>query len=445
MKTFTSTFIFLAFFSVYAYSQVNLSLNLVSNKFGSIVDIANAGDNRLFIVEQSGMIKVISAGDEIQTQPFLDIRTKVNWSGEMGLLGLAFHPNFHQNGYFFINYIDKNQNTVVARYRKSQTDTTVADTTSATTILTFAQPYTNHNGGDLNFGSDGYLYISSGDGGSGGDPLDMGQNTTTLLGKILRIDVNGALPYVIPVGNPFADGVGGNADEIWSLGWRNPWRFSFDRQNGDMWIADVGQNIYEEIDLEPAGSLGGKNYGWRCYEGNHAYNLANCLAQSAYTFPVYEYAHSEGCSVTGGYVYRGNSFPNLQGRYIYADFCNGKVWSLKKNESNWVNELLFQNSTARISTFGESVNGELFVGDISGKLYQICELNTLASAPSLTINNQPIPSSEYHSGNKISSVGSVVNPSLVNFFAFKSIELNPGFKVDNGAVFRAKTSVCAKW
>ena len=427
------------------FAQINLSLSLVSKGFNNIVCIANAGDRRLFIVEQPGVIKSVTLGGQIQPTPFLDIQSKVLYGGEMGLLGLAFHPQYKQNGYFYVNYIDKNQNTVVARYRVSQTDTTVADATSGTTLLTFAQPYTNHNGGDLNFGPDGYLYISSGDGGSGGDPLDNGQNKTTFLGKILRIDVNAAFPYAIPPGNPFADGLGGNVDEIWSYGLRNPWRFSFDRQTGDMWIADVGQNAYEEIDFEPSGSAGGINYGWRCYEGNHTYNSANCLPSSSYTFPVYDYPHSEGCSVTGGYVYRGNAFPILQGRYLYTDYCSGKIWSLKKNGANWVNEQLFQDASANFTTFGESKDGELFIGTISGKLYQICELNMVSNNPNLSINDHPILTGEYQAGNQINAAGNIENPSSVGFYAYKSILLMPGFKVDNGAVFKANAGVCAKW
>lgn len=427
------------------FAQINLSLSLVSQGFNRIVDIANAGDRRLFIVEQPGVIKSITFGGRIQTMPFLDIKSKVLWSGEMGLLGLVFHPQYKQNGYFYLNYIDKNQHTVVERYHVSQNDTTVADATSGTIILTFPQPYTNHNGGDLNFGPDGYLYISTGDGGSGGDPLDNGQNKTNLLGKILRIDVNVAFPYGIPSGNPFADGQGGNADEIWSYGLRNPWRFSFDRQTGDIWIADVGQNAYEEIDFEPSESAGGINYGWRCYEGNHTYNSTNCLPSSSYTFPVYEYAHSEGCSVTGGYVYRGNTFPILQGCYLYTDYCTGKIWSLKNNGTNWVNEQLFQDASARFSTFGENKDGELFIGDANGKLYQICELNTLANNPNLTINDNPILTGKYQAGNQINSIGSVESPSTVGFYAYKAIILEPGFRVDNGAIFKAYAGVCANW
>jgi glucose/arabinose dehydrogenase len=427
------------------FAQVNLSLSLVSSNFIKISNIAHAGDSRLFVVEQPGIIKSVTFGGQIQSIPFLDISTIVQFSGEMGLLGLAFHPLYKQNGYFYVNYIDKTQNTVVARYQVSQTDSTVADANSGTILLTFAQPYTNHNGGDLNFGPDGYLYISTGDGGSGGDPLDMGQNKTTFLGKILRIDVDSAFPYAIPAGNPFADGAGGNVDEIWSFGLRNPWRFSFDKQNGDMWIADVGQNAYEEIDLEPAGSTGGINYGWRCYEGNHAYNSANCLPMSSYTFPIYEYSHSEGCSITGGYMYRGNAFPLLQGRYLYADFCNGKIWSLKKNGANWVNELLFQDVAARFSTFGENKDGELFIGDVNGKLYSICELTAVANNPNLTINNHPIPTGNYLAGNQLNSAGSVANPTSVGFYAYKTISLEPGFRVENGAVLIANVGVCNVW
>lgn len=425
--------------------QINLKLSLISKNFNKISNITNSGDDRMFVVEQTGKIRIVKFGGEIQASPFLDLESKVLFAGEMGLLGLAFHPQFKTNGYFFINYIDKNQKTVLARYRVSQTDSTVADTSTATTLITFAQPYSNHNGGDLHFGPDGYLYISSGDGGSGGDPQDRGQNLTTFLGKILRIDVDSGQPYSIPAGNLFADGPGGNIDEIWSYGLRNPWRFSFDHQTGDMWIADVGQNAYEEINLEPAGSTGGKNYGWRCYEGNHSYNLLNCTDINTITFPVFEYSHSEGCSVTGGFVYRGTQFPVLQGRYLYADFCAGKIWSLRYDAGNWINELLFQDVSARITTFGESKYGELFIGDLNGKLYQICELNSIVSQPDLVLNSNPILPKIYFSDGKIFSSGSVNPYTSVSVNAFRAIFLEPGFRAESGAVFVANVGVCGRW
>lgn len=426
------------------FSQVNLHISLLAKGFGGVMAIKHAGDNRLFVAEQIGIIKILHKNGTINSSPFLDISSKVRNSGEQGLLGLAFHPQYKENGYFFVNYIDNSQKTVVARYQVSSTDSSLANPLSETILLNINQPFTNHNGGDLNFGPDGYLYISSGDGGSGGDPQNNSQNITNLLGKILRIDVNNTSPglnYAIPNGNPFADGAEGKADEIWSYGLRNPWRFSFDKQTGDMWIADVGQNAYEEIDFEPNNSVGGKNYGWRCFEGTHAYNSTNCDG-GMYTPPVYEYAHDQGCSITGGYVYRGNKYPLLIGRYLYIDFCSGKLWSLKKNGNDWVNELLYQNSTRNFTTFGEDTNGELYMGTLNGEIYKICETSWVSSYTNLTVNDNPILNGNYQAGSSLNSGGTVATPSQVNFYAFGHILLEPGFKTENGSVFLANTSVC---
>lgn len=444
MKTKILQLIFILF-GIQVSAQVNLRLSLVSKAFSNVIDIANAGDNRLFIAEQIGRIQILNRNGIVNQTPFLNIQSKVRNSGEQGLLGLAFHPSYAQNGYFFVNYINNDQNTVVARYQVSPTDSSLADPLSETILLTITQPYSNHNGGDLNFGPDGYLYISSGDGGSGGDPQDYGQNKSTLLGKILRIDVNNptlGLNYGIPPTNPFADGPGSNKDEIWSLGLRNPWRFSFDRLTGDMWIGDVGQNAFEEIDFEPAGSAGGINYGWRCYEGNHIYNSDNCAAESSYTFPVYEYGREMGCSVTGGYVYRGTDYSLLYGLYLYVDFCSGKLWSLKKVGQDWVNEKVYENASKNFITMGEDNRGELYLGTLNGELYRVCETSWPTNYPNLTINENPIPVGSYQAGNMLNSGGKVASSTYVNFFAFGSILLEPGFKAENGAVFSANTSVC---
>jgi len=334
------------------------------------VDLKHAGDGsgRLFVIEQPGRIRIVENG-ELLPDPFLDIEPLVNSRGnEQGLLGLAFYPDYAANGLFFVNYTDVNGDTVVARYAVSADDPSRADPASAKIILQVDQPFPNHNGGDLVFGPDGYLYIGLGDGGSGGDPQGNGQNLNALLGKMLRIDVNHGDPYAIPPDNPFA----GRADarpEIWAYGLRNPWRYSFDRATGDLYIADVGQNAYEEVDFQPADSRGGENYGWDKYEGFHAYDGG---ATDGLTMPVAEYAHAVGgCSVTGGYVYRGPSLPALNGVYLYGDYCSGQVWALYRTASGWENPVLF-NAFFTISSFGEDEVGELYLLDHGGgAVYQL--------------------------------------------------------------------------
>ena len=442
MKTLLSLVLILSL-ALKTSAQPNLHLSLLAKNFGGVMDITHAGDNRLFVVEQVGRIKILNKNGVLSQTPFLDISTKVRNSGEQGLLGLAFHPDYKQNGFFFVNYINNDQNTIVARYQVSATDSSLANPLSEVVLFTITQPFSNHNGGDLNFGPDGYLYISSGDGGSGGDPQNNSQNTTNLLGKILRIDVDNTssgLNYAIPSGNPFADGIGGNADEIWSYGLRNPWRFSFDKLSGDMWIGDVGQNAYEEIDLEPANSVGGINYGWRCFEGTHPYNSTNCTG--SYTPPIYEYGHTLGCSVTGGFVYRGEDYPALVGNYLYVDFCTGKLWALKKVGQDWVNTLIYENSTRNFTTFGEDNRGELYLGTINGEIYRICETSWVSSYPNLSLNDNPILSNTYQAGQTLSSAGVVPINSQVKFYSFGSINLSPGFRAENGSVFSANVSGC---
>ena len=258
--------------------------------FSNPVAIENAGDTRLFVAEQDGLIRIVSSTGTVNATPFLNLTSLVNSSGnEQGLLGLAFHPDYSTNGYFFINYTASNGSTQISRFSVDGLNSDLGDPASEYQILNIPQPYTNHNGGDLNFGPDGYLYIGTGDGGSGGDPGNRAQDPQELLGKMLRIDVDSGSPYSIPITNPFV-GDGSTLDEIWALGMRNPWRFTFDAQTGDMYIADVGQNIWEEIDMQPASSTGGENYGWRCYEASATFNLAGgCPSASELTFPVYEY------------------------------------------------------------------------------------------------------------------------------------------------------------
>ena len=364
------TFIMMGF-SMNISAQVRLEV--YAEGFSSPVSLTHAGDERLFLVERGGKIRIISSPGIVEANPFLDLSGIITAGGERGLLGLAFHPAYSENGYFFVNYTDLNGNTVIARYSVSDEDPDLADPVSEMVILTIDQPYQNHNGGDLSFGPDGYLYIGTGDGGSGGDPQDNAQDLTSLLGKMLRIDVDGGNPYIVPADNPFVNDAE-VADEIWASGLRNPWRFSFDRETGDLWIADVGQNAVEELNFIPAGTGSGYNFGWRCYEGDQEYNTANCGPSSEYQFPVYQYFHNEddGCSITGGYVYRGEEFPSLEGVYFFSDFCNDILYSLRENEGQWQPEKLGQFAGNSFSTFGEDHNGELYLAGISsGKVFKL--------------------------------------------------------------------------
>jgi glucose/arabinose dehydrogenase len=324
------------------------------------------GTNRLFIVEQPGLIAILQDG-RLLPDPFLDLRDRVNSRGdEQGLLGLAFHPQYRQNGRFFVDYTDAKGAANIVRYTVSASDPNRADPASATAILRIDHPnYQNHNGGDLVFGPDGYLYFGMGDGGSQGDPLGHGQSLTTLLAKLLRIDVN-VEPYGIPPDNPFR----GHAlalPEIWAYGLRNPWRFSFDRATGDLYIADVGQDTYEEVDFQPAGSRGGQNYGWNYMEGFHPYEGT---APPGLTDPIAEYSHAEGgCAIIGGYVYRGTQVPQLRGLYVFGDNCSGLIWGLARTSAGWQKTVLFRSGLA-ISSFGEDQAGEVYVLDLRGAVYQ---------------------------------------------------------------------------
>jgi glucose/arabinose dehydrogenase len=329
--------------------------------------IANAGDGsgRLFIAEQAGRIRIIQDG-KLLDKPFLDISDRVGAnSSERGLLGLAFHPNYKQNGYFYVNYTDQNGNTVIARFQVTSA-ANVADPASEKKLLGVQQPFANHNGGSVVFGPDGYLYLGLGDGGSQGDPYGNGQSTNTLLGKILRLDVDHGEPYAIPTGNPFAAG-GGNP-EIWAYGLRNPWRFSFDAAGGDLYIGDVGQSLWEEIDYLPAGSPGGPNFGWNAMEGTHPYKGRD---SASFIAPVIDYSHAGGnCAVTGGYVYRGAALPEWNGVYVYGDYCTGIVWGLLKGTSGWQSAHLFDTGMS-ISTFGTDEQGELYLAWYGGGIYRL--------------------------------------------------------------------------
>jgi glucose/arabinose dehydrogenase len=325
------------------------------------------GDARLFIVEKGGRIKILKDGAVLPT-PFLDLSGSVSTGSEQGLLSLVFHPSYATNGFFYVDYTDTNGDTHVTRYTVSA-NPDVADPASAKTILFVAQPFANHNGGLLLFGPDGKLYIGLGDGGSGGDPQGNGQNLNTLLGKILRIDVDTGDPYAIPADNPFANHAGARG-EIWAYGLRNPWRFSFDLTANRVYIADVGQSAWEEVDVAPL-AQGGQNYGWNVMEGMHCYNASTCN-QSGLTLPVAEYSHSDGCSITGGYVYRGSIIPGIVGQYFYSDYCSGFLRSFTYDDSSAQNQKTWDvGDLGNVLSFGQDNAGELYVLSASGTVYQI--------------------------------------------------------------------------
>ncbi len=330
-------------------------------------DITHAKDasGRLFVIEKKGFIRLIDSAGRLQAEPFLNIRERVGASAsEQGLLGLAFHPQYAQNGFFYVHYTDTSGNTVVSRFQVSS-DANLADPASEFILLTQKQPFPNHNGGGLAFGPDGYLYIGLGDGGAAGDPLGAGQDLNTRLGKILRIDVDSASPYAIPADNPFVNG--GGLPEIWAYGLRNPWRFSFDSFTGDLYIGDVGQNNWEEINFVSAGSPNGLNFGWNLMEASHPY--AGDYTESLIN-PIAEYSHDLGCSVTGGYVYRGQAIHEMQGIYLFGDYCSGSIWGLLNTPSGWQSSLLFE-SGYRISTFGVDESGEVYVAGYDGAIYKL--------------------------------------------------------------------------
>ena len=359
------------FAGVAAADSPQVALQLVRGGLTEPVSITHAGDSRLFITLQPGLV-VIWNGTEILQQPFLDIQSRVLAGGERGLLSIAFHPRYQENGLFFANYTNRGGNTVVSRFSVSA-DPNRADAMSERQILFVPQPFANHNGGQLQFGPDGYLYIGMGDGGSGGDPGNRAQSLSDLLGKMLRIDVDSGTTYAIPPTNPFV----GNSQarpEIWSFGLRNPWRFSFDRSSGDLWIADVGQGQWEEVSFQPPTSIGGENYGWRRMEGTHCFNPSSNCDTGNLVLPVIEYAHSTGgCSVTGGYVYRGSRYPRLHSMYIYGDYCSGKIWGATRDALGRVTTQDLLDTNLLISTFGEDMNGELYVAHHGGAIYHIVD------------------------------------------------------------------------
>jgi len=330
------------------------------------------GDSRLFIVEKGGAIRIVKDGSLLPL-PFLDLSSKVSGGSEQGLLGLAFDPGYATNGRFIVHYTDVSGNTTLSAYRVSATDPDQADPATETILLTVEQPFSNHNGGQIVFGPDGMLYLGLGDGGSGGDPGGRGQSLADLLGDILRLDVSSSTSYTVPPDNPFV-GQTGSRPEVWSYGLRNPWRFSFDAATGDLYIADVGQNVWEEVDVvaAAAGAGRGANFGWNVTEGRHCYASPGCDT-SQFTMPVLEYSHAQGCSISGGYVYRGAAIPALQGHYFYADFCSGWVRSFRMQDGQAVEPYQWPTLApgGSVTSFGQDAAGELYIMIAEGRVFRI--------------------------------------------------------------------------
>jgi hypothetical protein len=378
MKIMNKVFFFIALVcSVQSYAQ-EIELELFATGVSNTVNIQHAGDSRLFVLDRDGLIQIVNENGILNNQPFLDIIDRVSdGKDERGLLGLAFHPNYASNGYFYVNYVNNSLETIISRFSRSDSNIQLADPNSELILMRIPQPYTNHNGGEIVFDNNGFLLIALGDGGDSGDPQDRSQNLRTFLGKLLRIDVNNPQNgdnYGIPNNNPYVDNP--NAlNEIWASGLRNPWKFSIDKTTNDIWIADVGQLKFEEINKASA-SDAGLNYGWRCYEGNNTYNTSNCPDVNTLTFPIAEYSHDNSgrfkCSITGGYRYRGTAQPNLTGIYFFADYCSSEIGMLKENNGNWTMTFTEPFNGNNWTTFGEDVNGELYIGDISsGSIYKI--------------------------------------------------------------------------
>lgn len=377
-------FIFLIqsiFLTLLLQAQLQVKLVFFSAGYSSPVGIENCGDSRLFIVQQTGQIIISDSLGNRRSTPFLDLTDRISTGIERGVLGLAFDPAYKANGFFYVNYTDKNGNTQVSRFSVKSGLPNQADKNSEKLLLNIAQPFSTHNGGCTRFGPDGYLYIGMGDGGYIGDPYNNAQNKQSLLGKMLRIDVHNGNPYAIPADNPFKDSANYRS-EIWALGLRNPWRWSFDAVGGSMYIADVGQDNWEEVNVQKRGK-GGQNYGWRCYEGKQAYHTDSCAAAGKYIAPTYEYAHADSttkdCSIIGGFVYRGARYPNLYGKYLFNDYCNGVFRALYSVAGKiTVTNLLDADDNAFVS-FGLDRNRELYVCNyINGNIYRVSDASVTA-------------------------------------------------------------------
>lgn len=408
-----------------------LALDLVEAASGLALPVAMAqagdGSGRLFVAQQSGRIRVVDGGS-VLSSPFLDLSSQVACCGERGLLGLAFHPDYATTGELFVDYTryDGAQlQSVVARFQVSAADPDLADPASEEILLVIDQPATNHNGGQLAFGPDGYLYVGTGDGGGGGDPNENGQDLGSLLGKVLRLDVDSTpdpgLAYAIPADNPFV-GVAGARGEIWAYGLRNPWRFSFDRGTGDLWISDVGQKLWEEVDRQPAASGGGENYGWDCREGAHDYSDSNgdhnaSCPSSGFTDPVLEYPHESGrCSVTGGYRYRGDLEPRLRGVFLYADFCTGEIFgTVPRCDGQWQSRPLLD-APFNVTAFGEDEAGEVYVTEYDGSLpaqttskIHLLGLAAGSGGPDLAVSAEPLDFGTVEVGQTVSRLLTLSN------------------------------------
>jgi glucose/arabinose dehydrogenase len=368
--------LFIFIFILNVTTAQTIAIQSFATGFSGAVEITHAGDSRLFVVQQGGLIRVLNANGTINSTPFLNLTSLVASGGERGLLGLAFHPDYTTNGYFFVNYTNTSGNTAIARYSVNSSNPDVANT-SGTILMTISQPYSNHNGGSLRFGSDGYLYIGMGDGGSGGDPENRAQNINTNLGKMLRVDVNTTIApfYTSPASNPYV-GIAGN-DEIWAIGLRNPWKFSFNRLNGDLWIADVGQNNIEEINKVSNPLTAGLNFGWRCYEGNVAYNTSGCAPIGTMTMPLTQYTHSQGCSITGGYEYTGTAYPNFLNKYFFADYCENRIGYANTTTGAIIYTPYFSGNN-NFTSFGEDMNGELYITN-SNTIFKIIDTSTAST------------------------------------------------------------------
>jgi len=361
-------------------SRIHLGLTRVATGLSKPLLVTDAGDGsgRLFVVEQTGRVRIIKAG-KVLVAPFLDLSASVSGGNEQGLLGLAFHPSYTSNGKLYVSYTDRNGTSIIREYHVSTSNPDRVDGSSGRTLLRLRQPYANHNGGNIAFGPDGDLYIGFGDGGSAGDPGNRAQNLAVMFGKLLRIDVNrrtGALPYGIPSDNPYVGRSG--LDQIWAYGLRNPWRWSFDRVTGDLWIGDVGQDAWEEVDRAIAshGRNAGRglNFGWRVMEGSHCYSPSTGCSRTGKTLPLTEYRHTDGrCSITGGFVYRGRAYPDLVGAYLFADYCSGEIWYLDRGAARGTTPIRALDTNASITSFGQDQAGELYLTDGNGTVYRLTD------------------------------------------------------------------------